>query len=191
MSRVETSSTCQLNNQAVRDSANPHQQETFYSVDCSPDGKLLAVGGKFRRLALRDAVTHEIVTTLPIPRNSSYQEPSINSVCFSHDGKKLACGLQNEMMLLEVPSLRLIASFPGLRGPVVSVAFSPDDGNLIGVSQEGTTQLANLKVMGVVGDLVGETGRLISGRFSADGKILAVSSETNGIRLLRAQQLKY
>jgi WD40 repeat protein len=170
----------------LQSTANPVFEEALYAVDCSSDGKFVAVGGKHMGLTLRDATNHQIITALPSQENASHRPPSINSLRFSQDGKWLVCGLQNEMLILEVPSLKRIETFTGLSGPVSSVAFTPNGNTLVGVSERGMSQMVNLRIMRSVGNLVGSPGRLISAEFSPDGQTLAVSGLGTGVRILHS-----
>jgi WD40 repeat protein len=170
----------------LRSSPNPNFEEALYAVDCSPDGSLLAVGGKQLGLTLRDASSHDIVATYAKPDYARWYGLAVDCVRFSPDGTRLACGLRNDMILLEVPSLRRIATFTGLSGRVSSVAFTPDGQTLIGVSQRGQSQMVNLKVMRSVGNLAGAPGRLIGADFSPDGQSLAVSGLGSAIRVFHA-----
>ena len=137
-------------------------------------------------LTLFNPATLEIIKRLPW---QEFIRPApITSMSFSPDGKWLACGIQNGMLLLEVPSLRQIQSFSGPRGVVSSIDFSPDGECLVGVSQGGASQLVNLRIMREVGDLgAAENDMLFSARFSPDGRTLAISGIESGIRLFHSQ----
>jgi eukaryotic-like serine/threonine-protein kinase len=172
---------------SVREStADGWMGEAMYAIDCSADGKLLAVGGKHMRLTLRDAVTLEVKSDL-VRDDIPWYGLSISSLRFSPDGSLLACGLRNEMMLFEVSSWQKIATFTGLSGQVVSVDFTPDGQTLIGVSERGLSQMVNLKLMHAVGDFLGPESRFVSAMFSPDGQTLAVSGLDTGIQLLQMQ----
>ena len=53
------------------------------------------------------------------------------SLEFSRDGSMLYCGCQGHVEVFEVPSMRLLDTLPGSRGPIPNIAISPDDMTLV------------------------------------------------------------
>jgi serine/threonine protein kinase/WD40 repeat protein len=99
----------------------------IYSLDFSPDGALLATGG--RDVALWDPATGQRL--LLLPSGSNYT----NAIGFSADGRRLAFGLYGqvenppplETLVTVLGNGHGIQTFHGLVGNHERVLFSPDD----------------------------------------------------------------
>jgi len=104
---------------------------TFWDAACSPDGKLVALGGE-RILVILDAVSGKVQKSI------SFQT-QVAAVEFSPDSKLLAVGTGNwtkpnepgMCMLLDVQTGRVIANLEGHKERLFRMRFSSDGSQLV------------------------------------------------------------
>jgi WD40 repeat protein len=101
----------------------------------SPDGKLLLC--RFNNMIqLFDLQTGEIVRTL------SGHNAAVEVAVFSHDGKYIISGGQDDVLRLwEVASGKEVRRFTGHTGTVMSLAFTPDDCHIVSAGHDGTVRV--------------------------------------------------
>jgi WD40 repeat protein/serine/threonine protein kinase len=107
----------------------------------SPRRQILAsagTGGKV--IKLWDTTRHRLISTL------SANEPGAQSLQFSSDGHRLACGSRDgTIRIWDVESARLLADLSAHQGTVWSLAFSPDGLTLATAGEDRQGKLWDLR----------------------------------------------
>ncbi len=103
------------------------ERSTFFSLQFSPDSKLLATSG-MRGVLLFDIASRKLLRRIPL---------AVGWLAFAPDGKTLASGL-NAIHLWDVATGREIAPRPGHDGPVGFLAATPDGGRVASLSAYDT-----------------------------------------------------
>jgi WD40 repeat protein len=160
----------------------------IYALAFAPDGRTLAAAGTGWTARLWDATTGELRALLP-------HLQACRALAFSPDGALLACAGECEVILWEPDTGKRQTTLTGHCGAVTSVAFSPD-GRLLACASEG--RWFGHEVMWVKGgevqlwDVPAARLKLALGKsrtekeglaWSPDGKLLAVASADNAVRL--------
>lgn len=153
-------------------------------VAYSPDGKYLATGSGFfdRRgeLILWDRKTRK-----PVFRHSHRR--GIRSVAFSHDGKSLATGnFDRTAKLIDIPSGKVVHTFPVDKNGVNSVAFSPDDKILATGGLVNEVILWDAETGKEIRQLKGHAKRVLTVAFSPDGKTVVSAGDSGVVRVWEA-----
>jgi WD40 repeat protein len=155
----------------------------------SPDGKLLASGGRDwvarlwepdsgKQLHAFEAVTH---LSMPVTHLGW-----VLSVAFSPDGKVLATAgdYRDQMIRLwDVRTGKHLRTIEGHRGHVTSVAFSPNGKMLASGGADETIRFWNWETGRETRQLRGHTGRINCICFAPDGKRLASGGADRAVRL--------
>jgi len=149
------------------------------SIVISPDGKILASGGKDGTIRLWDIATGQ---SLGEPLRGHKDE--VNSISFSPDGKILASGSKDETIRLWDTTTGQSLGEPLENGDLVySVTFS-SDGKLLASGGYNSIQLWDVASRQSIGTpLRGHELWVWSVAFSPDGKLLASGSVDKTIRL--------
>jgi len=156
------------------------------SLDFSPDGTLLASGGRDGRAILWSTATwkatHRLQNPEPGPDPDRRDMESqggrgfVDDVAFSPDGKTLALASRSgNVQLWNVATGELLESVKGHSGAVSAVAFSPDGRTLASGSFDQTVRLWNVPTRRELMQLDAgsvELGSVLSLAFSPDGKRL-------------------
>ena len=150
-----------------------------WSVDFSPDGRLLASGLRdTETIQLWDVTTGENITTL-----KGHHRTSVYSVSFSPDGTILASAAGNTIQLWDVTTGENITILEGHKSFVYSVSFSPDGKTLASGSLDNTVKLWNVATAQNITTLEGHKSYVYSVSFSPDGKTLASGSYDHTVKL--------
>lgn len=107
-------------------------------------------------------------------------------VAFSPDGKTLATGMGNNVLLMDAASGATLACLAGHRDQVTTVTFSPDGQTLASGSKDHTIILWDLRGNSQRAMLSGHLGTVSCVAFSPDGQLLASASWDGSVILWQA-----
>lgn len=139
------------------------------SAAFSPNGKLLAIGGRDGFVRVRSV--DEDTPPIEIGGFRSW----IGDVCFSADGKVLATGTRTgNVRIFALPLAKQLHSFEAHLGrQVLTLRISPDGKTLATGGFEQTAKLWNIKTGKEHATLSGHRGVVTTLAWSADGRFLA------------------
>ena len=148
-------------------------------VDYSLDANLIVTSSSEGEVVLWETKTCGIVSTL----YSNEDKQCVRSVVFSPNGELVAATLDNNILLLETKSRRLLKVFKGHRDSIISVSFSPDGRFMVSASGDNTAIIWDLKKEDPLHILKNHSDVVNYASFSHDGKRIASASmnQTIGI----------
>lgn len=154
-------------------------RERIFSVDFSPDGKLLASAGDDKTVKLWETAKWRETASL------TGHEQQIRSVAFSPDGRTLASGGYDRFVKLwDVAERRELSTLRGHGGRIYNVAFSPDGKTLATASDDHTAKVWNVATdVSPITELKSHTNEINAAVFSPDGKTVATGSDDQTIKL--------
>jgi RNA polymerase sigma factor (sigma-70 family) len=168
--RVMDSST----GKCVREVQNP-THHTIFAMEFSPDGQMLALGtADDPSLQLWDLASGKCM-------NRFDQRPHdgiITSLAFSRDGRLLAAGRGNRIVLWDAASGRERVRFEGPMGLVNGVAFTSDAKMLVAASADGNARIFDLSSSRLLYTLGG----------GAEGRSMALTPDATTLALGTTQQ---
>jgi hypothetical protein len=103
-------------------------------------------------------------------------EASVYGVAFSPDGRWLAAGWGNNVVLWDAASYREVQKFRGHQSEITSLAFSPDSHLIATASLDRQVKLWDVASGAEVSSLIGHADATTGVAFSPDGRLLASSS---------------
>jgi WD40 repeat protein len=164
--------------ESVKEESFPDGVQT---VAFSPDGRILASGGRDRRVRLWEVASGREIETLLSHTGWVY------SVAFSPDGRILASASRdNTIKLWDVHLRREIKSLSGHTDSVLSVAFSPDGKTLVSGSSDRTIKLWDVESRQERNSFKAHDGSVFSVAFSPDEQTVASGGGDNKINLWNA-----
>lgn len=110
----------------------------------------------------------------------------VSSVAFSHDSRKLAIGLKDQLRLIDIESKAVVQTIELKSGQVRSIAFSPD-GKSIATGSYQKSVLFDATTGAIVREFNGHRGYVTGIAFAPDGKRLATSCEDEVGRIWNLQ----
>jgi WD40 repeat protein len=160
-------------------------QDAVNSLAFSPNGKILASGGDDAIVNLWDTATGKKVNTLrghdaSVFADSSGTRGSVNSVAFSPDGRLLASGGRDSVILWDTTSGEKMKSLGS--NAVNSVAFSPD-GRLLASGGRDSIILWDTATWEKMKEFQGHTRPVKSIKFDPASKLLASGSNDRTIAI--------
>jgi WD40 repeat protein/serine/threonine protein kinase len=136
----------------------------------SPDGKELVSGGQDGAVKLWDSPGRPAAAVLWKGDPERLWGPY--NVAFSPDGKYLAGGIDDMVLVFDVAQKREVKRLEGYRGSIASVTFSPDGKWIAGAISDRTVKVWDRDSGGVVFDK-GFTSLVRCVAFSPDGRALS------------------
>jgi WD40 repeat protein len=110
----------------------------LYTVAIHPDGKTVAAAGIDRKVFVYDVFAGTLQATLEGHPDYIYR------VTFNHTGNRLlSCGYGGHLIVWDFPSGKQLHTTRA-RGVLNSVAYAPDDSQVVVASDNGTAQLLDL-----------------------------------------------
>lgn len=175
---------CQTN---ALDTLHGHT-DVVYCVASSPDGKLLASGGRDRTIVLWDAATRQKLRVL------HGHSDDVNCLAFSSDGNLMVSADEGQqdpthpepkVILWDPASGRLLRAITGFGYPVAGVLFSPDSQTLVAAEVYWSQAMANTSLWEVA---TGQPRKTIEGQralaLSPNGRTLATCAADYTVRLV-------
>lgn len=156
------------------------QQSHIFSLAYSPDGKMLASGGRDVHLWQVDSGRR-----LNILKG---HEHDVRSLAFHPDGRRLASSSRDHTIRLwDVQTGQILNIFQGHALCVFSVAFSPDGSTLASAGDDQTVRLWDLETGRQLATLQGYSRQVCSIAFDSQGKFFANAGDDRTVHVWDGQ----
>jgi len=160
-----------------------------YSVDWSPDGKLLAIGTRSEFIKGRAfTAVHDANSLVELRR---FDSGGTSAVAFNRDSRQLATtGDEPAIRIWDIASGALIATLEGHDLEVYTLAFSPDGKRLASGGHDHTVRLWDTATFDPVGRLTGHTGHVWKLAWDPSGERLISSGGDGTARVWEPQPVR-
>lgn len=179
-----------LINQTVQDDPTIIQAhpKIFYNADLSPNGRLLATVGADLIVRFWDLTQDSFPERLDLRKTVSHpNEQDIDSVAFSPDGTKVACGGSRAVHLWEINQSEESLILCQHTLSIFTLTFSPDGTILASGSEDGTVCLWNVATGKCQHVLRGHTDTIYQVAFTPDSSFILSCSFDGTIKFWDSQ----
>ena len=156
-------------------------RDVLYSVDFSPDGARLVVGGTDRSL-------HVLGTDgLELQYSAEVHSDWILSVTFCVGGKRLlSCGRDRTIRALAAGDGKLLKTLATFDGAVTRVVERPGFAQVLAAGEKMEPRIYDVEGLREIRKLEMQPGPVFAAAFSADGKRLALAGSAGELRTYEA-----
>ena len=152
--------------------------QALISMDYSPDGTKIVVGGQNNEVVIWDITTGAIVKTM------KGHSDDVVTVRYSPNGRYIASGgVDNKFLIWDAITGDLLHTITAHKDYVRDVAFSPDSKMVATASWDGTAKVWQTLTGDLVTTIVAHKDNVTAVSFSSDGKKLATGSGDRAIKL--------
>lgn len=146
----------------------------------SPDGRLLATGGRDRRVVIWDANTGQPLQTL-----SQFESP-VHGLAFGPDNRQVAsCGATTNVIISDVATGTSVRTLTGHQSAIDSVMFSPDGQRLASINPAEGVCIWDMSTGEIVRVITLPGTDTIAAALSADMQLLITADWQCSVKLWR------
>ena len=157
--------------------------DVLYSVDFSPDGSHLVVGGTDRSLHVLDS------KTLELSYSSELHSDWVLGVSFCAGGSRLiSCGRDRTVRISSVPGGKFLKTLGTYPGPVTSLAGRPGKSQVLVAGEDMEPRIFDGESLKEVRKFEKQPAAILAAAFSADGSKLALAGKAPQVRIYQADK---
>jgi WD40 repeat protein len=158
--------------------------EAIYSVALSPDGQLMATGGRDGTVRLFRS-TGEPLFALHAQTGSEGAN-AVRAVLITPDDSGVITTSGSVAVRWSATDGARVATFDGHTATIATAVISPDGSRLLTASADDTARLWDAETGRLVATLAGHTEAVVDAQFSPDGRVIASASADGTARLWNA-----